>query len=37
MELSRSWHLRGKENSQGMNTAEKVIHTPEHNLRRENI
>lgn len=37
MELSRSWHFMGKENSQGMNTVEKVIHTPEHNLGRENI
>lgn len=37
MELSRSWYFMGKENSQGMNTVEKVIHAPEHNLGRENI
>lgn len=36
VELNRSWHLMGKENSQGMKTVEKVMHTPEHKLERDN-
>lgn len=37
MEFSGSWHLMGKENSQGMNIMEKDMHTPEHKLGRDNI